>query len=44
MILTVYVKAEISDTIKISASSINTSVLKEGTPRYLVYMKMKRIL
>lgn len=36
------VKAEMVDTIKINASTINTSVLKEGTHRYLVYMKMKK--
>lgn len=35
-------KAQINDTVHITASSINTKVLREGTHRYLVYFKMNK--
>jgi len=35
-------KAELSDTIRVNSTDINTKVLREGTHRYLVYFKMKK--
>lgn len=42
LLQTVFVQAQQPDTIRISAKNINTSVLREGTHRYLVYFKMKK--
>lgn len=36
-----FLNAQIKDTVEISSANINTSLLREGTNRYLVYFKMK---
>ncbi len=41
-LISLTVTAQKSDTLLITAKSINTGVLKEGTTRYLVYFKMKK--
>lgn len=40
--LSVSVQAQKSDTVHLTAANINTSVLREGTHRYLVYFKMAK--
>ncbi|MCU0384175.1 MAG: hypothetical protein MUF68_08935 [Cyclobacteriaceae bacterium] len=42
LLITVTTYAQKNDTIRIKPETVNTSVLKEGTHRYLVYFKMNK--